>query len=222
MHSYSDRRAGRLELSIRTADKTGQISETERHVEEGKVTIKVQADSRNEVYLASVIVPRTSSTRDITVLETAMQGLALNERHPVALELAATASSRHFLLRATSALSLQHLADQVQARYPQAIIRPFAQEDDPLCAESGRNGLSSRIARGRGCIPTSTGLARTRTATRRSRSSTRHSGRVQPPANSHACGDPTCAHSSVPDVVAQLSSQVRRTPTRTGTPTRKA
>jgi len=94
--------------------------------------MQVQADSRNEVYLASVIVPRTSSTRDITVLETAMQGLAQDAGHPVALELAATASSRHFLLRAASGLSLKHLVDQVQARYPQAIIRPLTQEDDPL------------------------------------------------------------------------------------------
>ena len=92
----------------------------------------VQSVARNEEVLASVMVPRVTSTRDITVLETAMQGLALDAWHPVALELAATASSRHFLLRATSAMSLKHLADQVQARYPQAIIRPQAQEDDPL------------------------------------------------------------------------------------------
>jgi hypothetical protein len=107
------------------------------YVEEEKVTMQVQADSRNEVYLASVIVPRTSSTRDITVLETAMQGLAQDARHPVALELAATASSRHFLLRATSVMSQRHLADQVQARYPQAIIRPLTQEDDPLALQEG-------------------------------------------------------------------------------------
>ena len=66
-----------------------------------------------------------------------MQGLAQDARHPVALELAATASSRHFLLRATSAMSLRHLVDQVQARYPQAIIRPLAQEDDPLVLREG-------------------------------------------------------------------------------------
>ena len=126
-----------MKLSIRTADKTGQSGGTEMYVEEGKMTIQVQADSRNEVYLASVIVPRTSSTRDITVLETAMQGLAQDARHPVALELAATASSRHFLLRATSAMSQRHLADQVQARYPQAIIRSVGEPDDPLALREG-------------------------------------------------------------------------------------
>src|SRR5713226_7647722 len=92
----------------------------------------VQSVARNEDVLASVLVPRVTSSRDITVLETAMQGLALDARHPVTLELAATASSRHFLLRATSAMSLKHLADQVQARYPKAIIRPLVQQDDPL------------------------------------------------------------------------------------------
>ena len=71
------------------------------------------------------------------MLETAMQGLAQDARHPVALEVAATASSRHFLLRATSAMSLKHLADQVQARYPQANIRPLTQEDDPLARRVG-------------------------------------------------------------------------------------
>ena len=98
---------------------------------------QVQTVARNECYLASVIVPRTTSTRDITVLETAMQGLAQDARHPVALEVAATASSRQFLLRATSAMSQRHLADQVQARYPQAIIRPVSEPDDPLALREG-------------------------------------------------------------------------------------
>src|SRR5260221_955382 len=34
-------------------------------------------------------------------------------------------------------MSLRHLADQVQARYPQAIIRQLAQEDDPLALREG-------------------------------------------------------------------------------------
>jgi hypothetical protein len=130
-------RAGRPEPSIRVAGKTGQIREITKQAEAGRVITYVHTRAEHEGFLASVIVPRTSSTRDITVLETAMQGLALDARHPVALELAATASSRHFLLRATSAMSLKHLADQVQARYPQAIIRPQAQQDDPLALREG-------------------------------------------------------------------------------------
>jgi hypothetical protein len=90
-----------------------------------------------ECFLASVLVPRAASTRDITALETAMQGLAQDERHPVTLELAATATSRGFLLRATSLLSLQHLCSQVQARYPQAKIGPVASASDPLALLEG-------------------------------------------------------------------------------------
>jgi hypothetical protein len=131
------RRLVRWEPSVRVADTPGLSDETTMRVTERTLMMSVQTVARNEDFLASVIVPRISSTRDITVLETAMQGLALDDRHPVALELAATASSRHFLLRATSALSLKHLADQMQARYPQAIIRPLAQEDDPLVRRVG-------------------------------------------------------------------------------------
>src|SRR6266702_2064915 len=80
-----------------------------------------------ECFLASVLVPRAASTRDITALETAMQGLAQDDWHPVTLELAATATSRGFLLRATSAMALAHLCGQIQARYPQAIIQPVVE-----------------------------------------------------------------------------------------------
>ena len=122
---------------VQVENTTEQIGERTKHAEEGTVMTPVQTGAGNACYLASVIVPRTSSTRDITVLETAMQGLAQDAKHPVALELAATASSRHFLLRATSAMSQRHLADQVQARYPQAMIRPVTQEDDPLALREG-------------------------------------------------------------------------------------
>ena len=88
-----------------------------------------------ECFLASVLVPRAASTRDIIALETAMQGLAQDDRHPVALELAATASSRGFLLRTTSAMALAHLCSQVQARYPQATIGSVAEAHDPLALQ---------------------------------------------------------------------------------------
>src|SRR2546429_9194123 len=94
-----------------------------------------------ECFLASVLVPRAASTRDILALETAMLGLAQDDRHPVALELAATASSRGFLLRATSLMALAHLCDQVQARYPQAIIRPVAGAHDPFVPQEGEAGF---------------------------------------------------------------------------------
>src|SRR6266567_5289834 len=77
-----------------------------------------------------VIPPRSASNRDIAALETAMQGLALSVRHPVALEIARTRRGRQFLLRATSPAALEHLAAQIQTRYPQATILPLT--EDPL------------------------------------------------------------------------------------------
>jgi hypothetical protein len=120
-----------------TADTTEQIRMTMEKAEETPLMTRMPIIGGNEDCLATVIVPRTTSSRDIAVLETAMQGLALDKKHPVALELSATASSRHFLLRATSRMSQRHLADQVQARYPQAIIRPMSESDDPLLLQEG-------------------------------------------------------------------------------------
>src|SRR5438876_2454045 len=133
---------------VQAVDTTEQIGVRTKHAEEGTVTTPVQTVAGNACYLASVIVPRTSSTRDITVLEMAMQGLAQDARHPVALEVAATASSRHFLLRATSAVSQRHLVDQVQARYPQAIIRPVGDPDDPLVRRVGETASAVELRAG--------------------------------------------------------------------------
>jgi hypothetical protein len=82
-----------------------------------------------------VVPPRTASSRDMVALETVMQGLTLDTRHPVALEIARTESGRQFLLRATSRAALEHLAAQIQARYPQASIQPPA--CDPLDFKPG-------------------------------------------------------------------------------------
>ena len=123
--------------AVQATDTTEQSGETTKHTEVRTPLMIRQAVSRNEAVIASVLVPRVTSTREISVLETAMQGLALDKRHPVALELSATASTRHFLLRATSRMSLKHLADQVQARYPQAVIRPMDHSDEPLVLREG-------------------------------------------------------------------------------------
>ena len=82
-----------------------------------------------------VIPPRSASNRDIAALETVMQGLALGVRQPVALEIARTTRGRQFLLRATSPAALEHLAAQIQARYPQATIQPLS--EDPLNIKPG-------------------------------------------------------------------------------------
>ncbi len=88
-----------------------------------------------QALVLQVVPPRSESDRDIAALETVVQGLALDERHPVALEIARTSQGRQFLLRATSAAALEHLAAQVQARYPQASIQPLT--EDPLCVKPG-------------------------------------------------------------------------------------
>ena len=78
---------------------------------------------------------RASGARDLPALETALAGLALDEHSPIALEVAATATTRQFLLRAEHPLALQHLGQQMQARYPQATISPVA--TDPLALLPG-------------------------------------------------------------------------------------
>ena len=184
--------------------------------------MQVQTEAGNAVYLASVIVPRTSSTRDITVLETAMQGLAQDARHPVALELAATASSRHFLLRATSAMSSEHLADQVQARYPQASIRPLTQQDDPLALREGETVSAVELRAGAAAYLPLRAFRERELLQEGADPLLGILGVFNHLPVSHARRDPTGAHSSAPDVVAPLSSQVCRAPPRTGTPARAA
>jgi hypothetical protein len=90
---------------------------------------------RKEQTLAvQVIPPPRASKRDICALETVAQSLALDSRHPVALEIARTPQGRQFLLRATLPVALNHLVDQIQARYPQATIVPLS--SDPLTLAS--------------------------------------------------------------------------------------
>ena len=73
---------------------------------------------------------RAATARDLPALETTMQALAIDERAPIALEIAATATTRRFLLRAEQTMALRYLSRQIQARYPQAVITP--QPTDPL------------------------------------------------------------------------------------------
>src|SRR2546429_8557293 len=91
--------------------------------------------SLDQQLVLQVVPPRTASSRDMAALETVMQGLALDTRHPVALEIARTERGRQFLVRATSRAALEHLAAQIQARYPQANIQPLT--DDPLVLRPG-------------------------------------------------------------------------------------
>lgn len=84
--------------------------------------------------LTRLFPSRATSTRDIPALQTAMAGFALDQRNPIALEYAATTTSRAWLLRSEQIEALQHLERQVQARYPQAVLRPAT--TDPLTLAS--------------------------------------------------------------------------------------
>lgn len=86
----------------------------------------IQADH----LVAQVVPARAASSRDLPALETTMQALALDERSPIALEIAATPTTRQFLVRAEEPAALGALERQLQARYPQAWIVPSA--TDPL------------------------------------------------------------------------------------------
>lgn len=86
-------------------------------------------------FLLQVSPARANSARDLPALETTIQSLALDTNSPVALELAATATTRQFLLRAGDLLAQQHLGRQIQARYPQAVIGLAA--NDPLILAPG-------------------------------------------------------------------------------------
>src|SRR5712692_9866711 len=111
---------------------------TERHDCEGNAIDLCRMDgmhSEQQRLALQVVPPRSASNRDIAALETVMQGLALGVRQPVALEIARTTRGRQFLLRATSPAALEHLAAQIQARYPQATIQPLS--EDPLNIKPG-------------------------------------------------------------------------------------
>jgi hypothetical protein len=94
-------------------------------------------DLSEETPLVWQVVPPRTARRDLPALETAMAALALDERHPIALEIAGSATMRMFLVRATSGPAQNHLADQLYARYPQASLLPLSREQDPLQLRDG-------------------------------------------------------------------------------------
>src|SRR6266700_62700 len=94
-------------------------------------------DLSEETPLVWQVIPPRTARRDLPALETAMAALALDERHPIALEIAGSATMRMFLVRATSGPAQDHLADQIYARYPQASLLPLSRKQDPLQLRAG-------------------------------------------------------------------------------------
>ena len=83
-----------------------------------------------------IIAPRSGDNTQVA-LTSAMHSLVLDARHPLALEMAGTASSKDFLVRATTPEALAHATRQLRARYPQADLVPLAGGDDPFRLEAG-------------------------------------------------------------------------------------
>jgi hypothetical protein len=84
-------------------------------------------------FVFEVIAPRSQDgAREVVGLESVMQSLVLDARHPIALEIAGTPTRKRFLVRATDAVALSHAEHQLRLRYPQADIRRVSTADDPL------------------------------------------------------------------------------------------
>ena len=84
--------------------------------------------------LDHLLLSKASSAREEVALESAMQSLALDAFSPIALELAATSGKQAFLLRSSHPVAQRHLAQQIQARYPQVQICPAP--FDPLALQA--------------------------------------------------------------------------------------
>jgi hypothetical protein len=77
-----------------------------------------------------------------------MHSLVLDVRHPVALEMAGTATSKAFLVRATTPEALAHAASQMRARFPQADLVPLKGDDDPFRLVPGETISSVELVPG--------------------------------------------------------------------------
>jgi hypothetical protein len=93
--------------------------------------------STQEPELAFKVITPTSAVREMAALEAAMQGLPLDERHPVALELAGTPGEQMWIVRATTEGALDHARRQIRARYPQVAFLPLTKDEDPLQLKEG-------------------------------------------------------------------------------------
>lgn len=102
-----------------------------------------------KVLALEIVAPR-QTTREAVALETTMAALAHACDRPVALEIAATETRRRFLARARDERTLSQLAQQLQARYPQARIRALPPDDDPLQRAPGETVTALELCPGAG------------------------------------------------------------------------
>ncbi len=98
--------------------------------------------------LALSIVAARAVENDLVLLTSAMHALALDARHPLALEIAGTSSCKSFVLRASTPEALAHAAAQLRARYPQAKLLPLSPEVDPLQLKAGEAASALELVAG--------------------------------------------------------------------------
>lgn len=87
-------------------------------------------------FACAIVVPHSHEKNEVA-LASAMHGLVLDVKHPLALEIAGTPSTKQFLLRTTTAEAMNHAIAQIRARYPQASITPLDGADDPFHLDPG-------------------------------------------------------------------------------------
>ena len=88
--------------------------------------------------LACVMIPPRSldEREQQVILASAMAGLVLDTRHPVAFEITGTPATKQFLIRATTPEALGHAVAQLRTRYPQASFTPLVGLEDPFHLEA--------------------------------------------------------------------------------------
>ncbi len=91
---------------------------------------------------ARIILPRSGTTDNSTAVETVMANLALDARHPVALEIVGRPNSIQLVVRATSEEALTHLCTQLYACYPQATIHRFSSSEEDAYRRSKHEAVS--------------------------------------------------------------------------------
>nr|MBF6592391.1 hypothetical protein [Ktedonobacterales bacterium] len=105
--------------------------------------------------LAYKVITSRNSMREMVALETAMQGLALSEDHPVALEIAGTAAEQMWIIRGTTPDSIDHVQRQIRARYPQAEFVALQGDEDPFRIAPGETvSVDELVAGAESYLPT--------------------------------------------------------------------
>lgn len=103
----------------------------------GTTALMLSSTRSSQGTLARKVVTPRNSIREMAALEAAMQGLVLDDRHPVALEIAGTSDEQMWIIRATTEAALDHATRQIRARYPQVEFIDLEKGEDPFRLEKG-------------------------------------------------------------------------------------